>query len=266
MSAGAGAIRWARELEPALVFHVLAHLDLGRDAASIYDETLPERAWVAGLREAYAAAPGRLQVHAVGLRHRDREGLAGLREAPPPGLRDAAGRRLLAGLLEAMASEREAFTSAWAATEREAEARRTEVAARIEEPLDRLRRALWEQHGAPPPLTVLDCPALGLAGRGAGDDRGHVVTVSLGAPVDHVLCQILHEEIHPVTDPVVRESMSATPQDTRAGTAGHALHAALEHAAIEVGEALIQARAPEWTTAYSHWRNRFGGNAAAQRF
>lgn len=259
-------VRWAREVEPALVFHVLAHLDLGRDAASLFDETLPERAWVAGLREAYAAAPGRLQVHAVGLRHRDREGLAGLREAPPPGLRDAAGRRLLAGLLEAMASEREAFTSAWAATEREAEVRRAEVAARIEEPLDRLRRALWEQHGDPPPLTVLDCPALGLAGRGAGDDRGHVVTVSLGAPVDHVLCQILHEEIHPVTDPVVRESMSATPQDTRAGTAGHALHAALEHAAIEVGEALIQARAPEWTTAYSHWRNRFGGNAAAQRF
>ena len=91
-------IRWARELEPALVFHVLAHLDLGRDAASIFDETLPERAWVAGLREAYAAAPGRLQVHALGLRHR--EGLAGLRETPPPGLRDAAGRRLLEELLE----------------------------------------------------------------------------------------------------------------------------------------------------------------------
>lgn len=265
MSAGAGAggIRWARELEPALVFHVLAHLDLGRDAASIHDETLPERAWVGGLREAYAAAPGRLQVHAVGLRHR--EGIEGLGDAPPPGLRDAAGRRLLQRLLDAMASEREAFASAWAATERETEARRAEVATRIGEPLDRLRRALWEQHGEPPPLTVLDCPALGLAGRGAGDDRGRVVAVSLGAPVDHVLCQILHEEIHPVTDPVIRETMSTTPQDTRAGTAGHALHAALEHAAIEVGEALIQARAPEWADAYARWRDRFGGSDAASR-
>jgi hypothetical protein len=249
------AVRWAREVEPALVLHVLAHLDLGRDAASIYDETLPEREWVAGLREAYAAAPGRLQVHAVGLRHR--EGLEGLREAPPPGLRDAAGRRLLERLIDAMASEREGFVAAWMASAAEAEARRSEVADRITEPLEALRRALWEQHGDPPPLTVLDCAALGLAGRGAGDRSGRIVAVSLAAPIDHLLCQILHEEIHPVTDPVVRETMRSTAQDTRPDTAGHALHAAIEHTAIEVGEALIQARAPEWTAAYARWRGRF---------
>lgn len=249
-------ISWAREIEPALVFHVLAHLELGRDAASIYDETLPERAWVAGLREAYEAAPGRLHVQGLGLRHR--EGLERLRDAPPPGLRDAAGRRLLERLLDASASEREAFVSAWAATEREAEARRDEVAARIGEPLDVLRRALWEEHGEPPPLTVLDCPALGLAGRGASDSHGRIVAVSLAAPIDHLLCQILHEEIHPITDPVIRESMPSFSQDTRAGTPGHALHAAIEHAAIEVGEALILARAPAWAEAYARWRERLG--------
>lgn len=248
-------IRWAREVEPALVFHVLAHLDLGRDAASVYDETLPEREWVKGLREAYAAAAGRLQVHAVGLRAR--EGIEGLREVPPSGLRDAAGRRLLERLLDAMADEREAFVEAWIASEVEAEARRAEVAAQVTEPLDILRRALWEQRGEPPPLTVLDCPALGLAGRGANDQHGRIVAVNLAAPIDHLLCQILHEEIHPVTDPVIRETMPSTTQDTRAGAPGHALHAALEHAAIEVGEALIQARAPEWTAAYARWRGRF---------
>lgn len=249
------AIRWAREPEPALVFHVLAHLDLGRDAASIFDETLPERPWVPGLREAHAAAPGRLQAQALGLRHR--AGLEALRDAPPPGLRDAAGRRLLGRLLDAMASEREAFSEAWIAGEAEAEARRAEVIAEVAEPLDVLRRALWEQQGEPPSLTVLDCPALGLAGRGASDPRGRVVAVSLAAPMEHLLCQILHEEIHPVTDPVVRETMPAAPQDTRSGTPGHALHAALEHAAIEVGEALISARAPEWSGAYARWRSRF---------
>ena len=124
------------------------------------------------------------------------------------------------------------------------------------EPLDVLRRALWEQHDTPA-LTVLDCPALGLAGRGASDLHGRVVAVSLAAPIDHLLCQILHEEIHAVTDPVIRESLPRTPQDTRTGTAGHALHAALEHAAIEVGEALILARAPEWMAAYARWRGRF---------
>lgn len=249
------AIRWAREVEPALVFHVLAHLDLGRDAASIYDETLPEREWVEGLREAYAAAAGRLQVHAVGLRFR--EGIDGLREMPPPGLRDAAGRRLLERLIDAMSSEREAFVEAWVASEAEAEVRRAEVVAEIAEPLAVLRRALWEQRGEAPALTVLDCPALGLAGRGANDPLGRVVAVSLAVPAEHILCQILHEEIHPVTDPVIRETMPSTAQDTRAGTTGYALHAALEHAAVEVGEALIQARAPEWSDAYTRWRCRF---------
>lgn len=248
-------IEWRRELEPALVLHVLAHLELGRDAASIYDDTLPERAWVEGLRDAYMAAPGRLHVHALGLRHR--EGLEALREAPPAGLRDTAGRRLLELLLDAMANERAEFACGWDASAPEAEARRAEVVARIAEPLTVLRRALWEQQGEPPPLTVLDCPALGLAGRGASDEHGRVVAVSLAAPTDHLLCQLLHEEIHPVTDPVARSTMPSISQDTRAGTAGHALHAALEHAAIEVGEALITARTPAWAVAYAHWRSRF---------
>ncbi|MCX4239470.1 hypothetical protein [Paraliomyxa miuraensis] len=250
------AIRWERALPPALVFHVLAHLPLGRDAASLFDETLPRRAWVNELLEAYAAAPGRLWVHALGLRHR--EGMEALREAPPPGLRDEAGQRLLRCLLDAMASEREGLLQAWQASAVEADARRAEVITRIAEPLTMLRRALWEQQGEPPPLLVLDCPALGLAGRGASDARGRVVAVSLAAPVEHLLCQIVHEEIHPVTDPIVRESSRITTQDTRAGTPGHALHGALEHAAIEVGEALIEARAPQWSGAYARWRGRFG--------
>lgn len=251
-------IAWRRAVEPALLLHVLAHLDLGRDAASIFDPTLPARAWVGELGAAYQAAPGRLVVHALGLWHRTRAGLDALREAPPPGLRDAAGRRLVAGLLDAMASERVAFERAWAAGEREARARMAEVAARIDEPLAALRRALWEPQGEPPALTVLDCPALGLGGRGASDGRGRVVAVSLAAPAEHLLCQILHEEIHPVTDPSVRGTVPASVQDTRAGTAGHALHAALEHVAIEVGQALIAARAPAWAPAYARWRERLG--------
>lgn len=248
-------IRWERAAEPALVFHVLAHLPLGRDAASLYDETLPVRGWVSGLHEAYAAAPGRLGVHALGLRQRAR--LEVLREAPPIGLRDPAGRRLLERLLAAMESERSAFMHGWEASATEAEARQAEVAAQLTEPLAVLRSALWEQQGGLPPLTVLDCPALHLAGRGASDEHGHVVAVNLAAPIDHLLCQILHEQVHPVTDPVIRDTMSSTAQDTRVGTPGHALHAALEHAAVEVGEALILARAPEWSEAYARWRGRF---------
>lgn len=249
-------IEWVRAAEPALLFHVLAHLELGRDAASLHDETLPEREWAPALQAAYAAAPGRLQLHALGLWHR--AGLEGLREAPPPGLRDRAGRVLLTCLLDAMASERAGFMRGWEASAVQAEARRVEVAARLTGPLTALRGVLWEALGEPPPLTLLDCPALDLAGRATSDAHGHVIAVSLAAPVDHLLCQILHEEVHPVTDPVVREALPGAVQDTRTGTPGHALHEAIEHAAIEVGEAVILERAPEWAEAYARWRRRFG--------
>ena len=36
-------------------------------------------------------------------------------------------------------------------------------------------------------------------------------------------------------------------------------YAALEHTALEVGEALILARVPHWAKAYRKWRARFGG-------
>ncbi|MCA9708564.1 MAG: hypothetical protein KDK70_22130 [Myxococcales bacterium] len=253
-------IRLRRAPEAALGYHVLAHLPLRRDAASLFDAGLPARSWVEPLHRAYAAAPGRLVVQALGLRHAD-GGLDALADDPPAGLRDDAGRRLLACFLEAVEHERPAFMAAWEADAARAEARRAEVEAVLVEPLAVLRGALWEQQGPAPPLTVLDCPALGPCGRGGATPHERRVAVSLAAPVEHLLCQIFHEEVHPVTDPVVREGLPEI-QDTRAGSAGHAVHAALEAAAIEVGEAVILARAPRWADAYARWRARFGARAA----
>lgn len=250
-------VRFRRAPTAALCYHVLAHLPLGRDAASLFDDTLPSRPWVDDLLRAYADAPGRLLVHWLGLRWAD-GGLEGLRRDPPQGLRDEAGQALLRCFLDAIESERDAFMTAWDASTTPAEARLAEVSAEIREPLTTLREALWEQQGPAPALTVLDCPALGLAGRGGATPSERRVAVNLAAPVEHVLCQVLHEEVHPVTDPVVREGLPPVAQDTRAGSPGHATHAALEQAAIEVGEALILARAPSWAPAYARWRDRFG--------
>lgn len=250
------AVRFRRAPEAALAYHVLAHLPLGRDAASLHDETLPERPWVEALHRAYAAAPGRLHLQSLGLRHPD-GGLDALRQTPPPGLRDEPGRESLRRFLDAMDDERERFIDGWNGAAGETEARVREVDGRLQEPLRRLRAALWEQQGPAPPLTVLDCPALGLAGRGGATRDERRVAVNLAAPIEHLLCQILHEEVHAVTDPVVREGLPPVGQDTRSGTPGHATHAALEHAAIEVGEALVSARAPEWSPAYAQWRARF---------
>jgi hypothetical protein len=226
----------------ALLYHVLAHLDLGRDAASLFDRSLPRRAWVDDLRVAYDAAPGRLVVHAIALVHDDP--IAMLRGDSIAALRDAAGRVLASRLADAM--EATDYAPAFA----------DPPPLHLLEPLATLRAALYERTGDPPPLTILDCPALRLAGRAATRDGTRIVAVSLARDPGHVLCQTIHEEIHAITDPVVRSGRTAQ-QDTRAHAPGFALHRELEHAAIEVGDALIAARTPEWSAAYAAWRARF---------
>lgn len=138
--------------------------------------------------------------------------------------------------------------------------RYAEAPTQILEPLQLLRSALWERQGTPPALTVVDCPALGRAGRAVASGQGRVVAVSLAEPAEHVLCQVLHEETHAVTDGLVRESWtpSGAARDTAVDSPGYARHQALETAAIEVGDALIAARAPAWSDAYQRWRARFG--------
>lgn len=237
-------VRWDA---PARLYAALAHLDLGQDAASLYDPALPEASWVPGLLEAYRAAPGRLEVHAVGLVAP--EALeARLRERPTAGLSDGAGRRLCTRLADAMA-QLSASPIDYAA-----------VPTEIEAPLAELREALWERQGGAPPLTVADCPALRHAGRATSTPRGRVVAVSLAEPAEHVLCQVLHEETHVVTDPIVCAQWPADgpARDTAVGSAGYERHRALETAAVEVGEAVIAARAPRWLDAYRRWRGRYG--------
>jgi hypothetical protein len=246
----------ARVASAALAYHVLAHLDLGRDAASLFDPQLPERPWRRRLLEAYRAAPGRLVVHALPLLYpEDLEDV--LREGAPQRLRHADDQALAHVFAEAMDAERESFLSTFEATEADDRARAEAVQQRIGSELERLRTALWERRGEAPTLRVYDCRALGLAGRGASTTEGRAVAVSLAAPVEHIVCQVLHEEVHAITDPAVLGGAGAHARDTRAGSPGHAIHHALEEAAIEVGGALIDARAPAWSAAYDRWRARF---------
>ncbi len=237
-------VRWD---EAARLYAVLARLDLGADAASLYNPRLPAGPWVPPLLEAYRAAPGRLVLQGVGLLGRG-DLCARLRDQPPAGLEDASGRRLCAATADGL----DATTSEplhYAEAPRE-----------IVEPLQVLRAALWERVGPPPALVLVDCPALGAAGRAVTGTEGRVVAVSLAEPAEHVLCQVLHEETHAVTDPLVRRSWPAggAIRDTAVGSPGYARHRALETAAVEVGDALIAARAPKWSEAYDRWRSRFG--------
>jgi hypothetical protein len=224
-------IIFERRPDTALLYHVLAHLDLGRDAANLFDPALPRRQWVDGLREAYWAAPGRLFVQ------------AGLLDREP---NDATDRELVECLRAAMDAERPRYEPAFA-----------EPDPAVEDALMVLRAALYETTGPPPPLTVLDCPALRWAGRATASSTGRLIAVSLAQDPGHVICQTIHEEIHAVTDPIVRQGFAGVAQDTRADAPGFALHAELERTAIEVGDALVAARAPQWSPAYATWRSRF---------
>jgi hypothetical protein len=158
-----------------------------------------------------------------------------------------------------MTLEHAAFATAWQAETRRCEADLRTAAADLEQVLGRLRGALWERRDEPPPLLrVWDCPALGPHGRATFRNGERIVAVSVARPRDQVLCQILHEETHVITDPLVTAERAGSDRDTRFGTPGHALHVALEQAAVSVLQAVLEARAPQYVDAYARWRARFG--------
>jgi hypothetical protein len=237
----------------ALGFQVLAHLDLGRDAANLYDARLPKRPWSDSLLLAYRRAPGRLTLHAVPLAARNEAESWDLLSRSRA-LADPAGQTLARTFMQALTIEQPAFDDRWTADKTRA-ARLRDAAANLVPLLARLRAALVEE---PPPLVLLDCPALGPHGRAcwrAGERR---VAVSLAQPLEHVVCQILHEEAHAVSDPEVRAGQCEAHRDTRAGTPGHALHLALERAAVATGARAIEKAEPALEGAYAAWCARYG--------
>lgn len=245
-------IRFERWPIAAVAYHVLAHLDLGRDAASLYDDTLPTKPWTPALLAAYAAARGRLAVHGAPLWYGERL-VARLREGVPAMLRDTEGRALASAFADAIEAEAPDYLLAF---ERD-ETSLADVATSLAAPLSRLRAALWERVGAAPPLVVVHCPALGKRARAGTQADARIVATDCAQPIEWLACQVLHEEIHAITDDAVLAGRDARARDTRAGMPGFALHDELERAAIEVGDALVQARAPEWAQAYARWRATF---------
>ncbi len=247
-------VRFGRRLAPALAYHVLGFLDLGADAANLHTPRDTTPAWVDGLAAAYAAAPGRLVLHGAALAYDDVDAwLEALAEHPA--LADAAGQALFAVFAAAVAAERPAFEAAW--SERADAVQHAER--RLGAALERLRERLYQQQGAPPPLLVLDCPALGGRGRATTAGGTRLVATSLSEDEGHVLLQLLHEEMHAITDPIVRAEHDGTaPRDTRKGSAGWGLHVALEATAVGATDAFLKARAPELLHDFGRWRARVG--------
>ncbi|MFU8806074.1 MAG: hypothetical protein ACNA8W_19840 [Bradymonadaceae bacterium] len=237
-----------------LYYHLLAHLDLGRDAANIHRPDFDSKEWTEHLRRAYQACPHRLLAQVLPLLVGDLDTLKKVLRRGMPPLNDATGRSLRYQLLTAIELEEEAFF----ASEQARSPRRIE---HLLPRLDTLRGHLWGTE-PPHPLHLWDCPAL-LAddfthARTTRSQQGWVIALSLDAPDDEVLIQILHEDTHSITDPAVRRRFEGITQDTRAGSAGLAMHRALEQAVVDAGQELFEGHAPELLPAYQRWRKRFG--------
>lgn len=258
-------VRFSRRPAPTFCYHLLAHLDLGADAATVYDPALPAPAWVAPLLSAYRAAPGRLALQAHSLPFVGVDSwLRALRERPPTTLQDAAGQRLIECVLAAADAEREAFDAWWTEHRPAAGQLAADAGAQLAQPIARLRERLWEaQTDDPPPLLVLDIPALGRRGRATTRDGTRLVAVDLAQPAAHILMQVLHEEVHPLTDPLVLVELPEGVRDTHAESAGFAIHQALEQTAVLATEAFLTQKAKELLPDFRRWLSEQGGSKPA---
>jgi len=246
--------------------HVMSHLNLGRDAASMYRPPAFEPRWAAPLTAAYLQAEGRLSVQFIGLWARDlAHAVEVIEEGSLPKLGDEAGRALCHWMKTALEGEQERVYAQWLEDEEEREARLHAAAEVLVEPLTLLRGALWAGSEQPtPPLTVLHVPSMGKHARAMGMKQdgapSRVVATSLNESWEQILCQVFHEEVHPVSDPAayaLQGQQAGAERDTHAGGRGYAIHQSIEKAAVELGQTVMAQVLPEQLPAYRQWRSHF---------
>ncbi len=250
------SIRYLRPFHAALHYHVLAHLDLGQDAASLFDARLPRRDWVEDLQQAYQKAGDRLVFQVLPLFCESLDCEYQMLSEPLFGRRESSeSGHPRETLQRALEDEREHFSVEWGKQKsREARTIRR-FGGSHGALLGRLRNALFAPNGAPQ-LDVLFVGGLAngrwTRGRATVWEGRQIIAVSPLVSKDALLIQLLHEEIHSVTDPAIRDQ-SDLPQNTTVGASGFALHLALERAAIERGHQLIDSTAPRLRRAYRKW-------------
>lgn len=237
-------IEYRQSPHVARFYAVLAELDLGRDAANIYQPKRAPAVWAPALRTAYLAADGRLLAQVLPLITQDAADLRAWLANPRGQLNDAKGRVLCDCLRTAFEQADATFGPA-------------EPDSSTRALVDTLHRALWAGR-ARPRLIVEDAPALRVPpfthGRAVSLGEHQRVAVAFEAGGEQVAIQILHETTHAVTDAEVSHAAS---RSTRVGDAGYDAHMAIERAAVERGQMLIDAHAPSLKQAYVRWRARY---------
>jgi anaerobic magnesium-protoporphyrin IX monomethyl ester cyclase len=251
------AVRFARWLAPAVLFEVLACSDLGADVAGLggpRQRPMPE--WAERVSACWPRASGRLALQALGLMYAEPEALLRALRSPPGELGDEAGRALCAAVADGVQSCLERWPAGWPTASLSGSVPNADA---LHEALSSLREGLWSPRGLrPPPLLVLDVPALGPRARATRHQGLRRVATSLAEPMDHALMQILHEEMHEITDPLV-QLPEHLARDTRPDQPGFEVHRQLEQTAIAATAAYLEARAPERLPAFTRWLEGFAG-------
>jgi len=249
---------FSRHAAPALCFHLLSRVRLPGDAADLWGGE-PPPGWASAVAGAIRVSASPLTVQVSALAHRDADAwMASLATHPP----DSPERALLHGAQ----IEGPRFLAEWFRQTQDAQTRLRDRGDALTAPLSRLRERLWEASGRPPPdLEVIDCPALGRHARATTLRGRRVVAVSLTEEPGYALCQILHEEMHPITDPLVEMTgvEASVPRQTRRDTPGWSHHQALEETAVAATHAFLSERAPEFLPDFARWTARQGTPPAA---
>ncbi len=236
-------IRVSRPFHAWLHYHVLSHLDLGGDLSSVYDPTTPDRAWAKPLLHALGAPRDRLAAQFLPLWADDHAALVERRD----------GRLLTERLRAAWTAEHGRVAARWHADR--GYARRLDgFWGAVAEPLEACRALL----DAPLPLHVVDVPALGAHARMSVADGQRVVALSLDAPADEVLCQLVYAEAHGEVEGEVFAEGGRRARDTRRGSAGWTLHAALDGAVLDRCRGLLDAAWPAALPGFEAWSRRLG--------
>ena len=225
-------IRVVRAEGPARFFATLAAAGLASD------DVRDDAPWARVIAETWPRCRGRAVLPRLGLAHLELDALVRALRWPPQPLSDRTGRALCAAVATGLEAGRDDPLTGHGV-----------VAEGVLSQIEAFRADLWAPQGLrPPPLVLLDVPALGIASRAATVGGTWRVGTSLAMPDDYVLMQLLHEEIHLVTDPTVRVTDAS----------GDRLHRRLERTALNATAAFLHARAPDHLPAFERWRRGQG--------
>jgi len=240
-------------------YHVLAHVDLGRDAANLLRPDLAARSALPGP----FAAEFRARIRALQADHEQAPWPAALQAVPlSPEARATAVRAMGRARVEAV---EEAALVGWRAHLAPArvgrmDALRLRAAACRDDVAEVLEMAAPRLFPAtPPPILLVPCESLQDAARAVSVGRTFVVACEAGeaSPRVRTVLQVLHEVCHAATDPLLPRRTAADPYSTRPGDPGHDAHTARERAALAAGWLALEGS--PWRPRYAAWCARIGG-------